>query len=111
MAQLTVRLVGMNKLNERLKRVVGAVRDQLNKAIILTAFDVEKDAKNLVRVDTGRLKTSIHTRIKDLEADVSTNVVYAEVNEYVYKPFMRPALKMNESKFNNRVREAIRGIT
>jgi len=73
----------------------------IGKHLVKTAFKVERRAKELAPVDTGRLRASITHEIgadsQGLVATVGTNVVYAPFLEYgtsrmSARPFLRPAL-------------------
>ena len=79
---------------------VGAVRDELYKI----AFRVERFAKQLTPVDTGRLKSSIGTGmlIGRIGAMVSTNTEYAifvhEGTKYMRaRPFMAKGIDMAQA--------------
>ena len=68
------------------------------------AYDVEKDAKNLVAVDTGATKNSIGTDIDGLTATVGPTTEYAPFLEdgtsrMGPQPFMGPAFDRNLPKF------------
>ena len=58
-----------------------------------TASNIEKDAKAITPVDTGRLKRSIAAEVKGLEANIGTDVEYAHfVHDGTYKMEARPFL-------------------
>ena len=93
------------------KKVVGATISNLYKAVFL----VEGDAKRIVPVDTGRLKSTITGTVENnMAACVSaggdrfpafdgTNVEYAACVELgtvkmAARPYLRPALEMNKAK-------------
>ena len=58
-----------------------------------TASNIEKEAKNITPVDTGRLKRSITADVKGLEANIGTDVEYAHfVHDGTYKMVARPFL-------------------
>lgn len=73
----------------------------LNRGLEAAAFLVEAQAKIKTPVDTGRLKSSIYTKVGSLNAFVSTNVNYAR---YVHdgtkfmkpRPFMLEGLQSSE---------------
>ena len=74
-----------------------------NKKIIKTAcLLVERDAKKLCPVDTGRLRSSITHEIEGMTGYVGTNVEYARAVELGIEqppqPYLRPALHQNEKK-------------
>ena len=74
-----------------------------NKKIMSTAcLLVERDAKKLCPVDTGRLRSSITHEIEGMIGYVGTNVEYARAVELGIEqppqPYLRPALHKNEKK-------------
>ena len=75
-----------------------------NKKIMKTAcLIVERDAKKLCPVDTGRLRSSITHEIEGTKGYVGTNVEYARAVELGTsyqspQPYLRPALHNNEKK-------------
>lgn len=86
-----------------------------------TALSVEKSAKQNIKrnrtVDTGRLLGSVKTNIKQdyagVEAEVGTNVEYANYIEYgTYKmgakPFLNPAFDEETANLEDRIRQVIR---
>ncbi len=57
------------------------------------ASDIEKNAKAITPVDTGRLRASITADVKGLEANIGTDVEYAHfVHDGTYKMPARPFL-------------------
>ena len=96
---IAAQILGAAKVNANLamvKRLLvkGFADDELMKI----ALRVERKAKQLCPVDTGRLRASLHTwRINLLTAAVGTDVEYASFVEYGTKkmapqPYLRPAL-------------------
>jgi hypothetical protein len=98
------------------------IRQLLRDAMIETALaDVESPAKRQCRVDTGRLRTSIHTEYygsygdlserppNELTVHVGTNVEYAVYVERRY-PFLFPALESSGGKFRKRLESALAKI-
>ena len=82
----------IQKINKANKQII-------NKACLM----VERDAKKLCPVDTGRLRSSITHEIKGLTGKVGTNVEYARAVELGTEkqspqPYLRPALHANEKK-------------
>ena len=86
-ASVTINLAGFKTAEPMIRRLVAD-------ALFETASKVDADAKRLVPVDTGRLKTSIHVEQgpgrgpldeplpTELDALVGTNVEYAAAIEY-----------------------------
>ncbi len=95
---------------------------KLKKEVALTAYQkiekglimIESDAKRLVRVDTGRLRSSLTHEIEVVGNKIigrtGTNVNYAIPQEYgtsrmSAQPYLRPSLKKNIP----RIRQSFRG--
>lgn len=87
---------------DQLAKAIGGVeaakflQDEINKI----AFKIERNAKQLTPVDTGRLKSSIHTApFMPLGAKISTNTEYAvfvhEGTRYMRgRPFMKTGAEL-----------------
>ena len=84
-----------------IKKISDANKQIMEKACLL----VERDAKILCPVDTGRLRSSITHEIKGLTGMVGSNVEYARAVELgsedpafnrAPQPYLRPALHKNE---------------
>lgn len=149
----TIEILNVGRLIQKLDKIANAQAvDAMNKAVIL----VQGQAKNLCVVDTGALRSSIHTEVKksaqEVIGRVYTGMSYAPYIEFgtgskgngtypyktkvnlhyrgtpwvytpdggetfyrtegqVAKPFMYPALKMNEktikAMFKNGMKESI----
>lgn len=79
--------------------VEAAIEQFLETAVLL----VQGDAINRCPVDTGTLRASIATEVKDKTATVGTNVHYAAYVEYgtvkmKAQPYLRPALDENKDE-------------
>ncbi|MBO8173498.1 MAG: HK97 gp10 family phage protein [Bacillaceae bacterium] len=89
-----VQIVGFTRIAEKLRKV-----SELDKKVEVVTLAVEREAKILCPVRTGRLRASIHTgRHGPLERYVGTNVEYAPYVEFgtrrmSAKPYLRPAVK------------------
>lgn len=80
----------------------GALLPEVVKDIERRCITVERVAKRLVRVDTGRLRASIDHKVEPVGTDVvgtvgsgaaeSDPVSYAAIIEFRY-PYLRPALE------------------
>lgn len=102
------------------KKACNAAAEELKK----TALEVESTAKQNITsngtVDTGRLLGSVKTKIKEsngsIEAEVGTNVEYANYIEYGTrkmgaKPFLNPAFDSKTEGLHERIRQAVRNAT
>ena len=113
-----IEIEGLEALQSKLKgdELLGQpVKDLLSTA----ALSLEREAKILSPVDTGRLRSSITHSISPERiptwAKVGTNVEYAEYVEYgtrywAGKPFLRPALENLKDKINELLTQAARII-
>lgn len=86
-------------------KLLNSPEGPVGKMILRKTIQVERDAKRLCPVDTGRLRASItHALSRDergLVGFVGTNVVYAARVEFGTRymraqPFLRPALRAAE---------------
>ena len=110
---LNIKVVNVTGVQNRLKTMVS--KDKLEQALDKSAFLVEHDAKRLVRVDTGRLRTSIDIIKKPLERRIGSSVQYAPAQEfgrpdmkgYGFTPYLRPAIRKNRGKIDSLIKEAL----
>jgi len=88
-------------------RLVQKINAENKKIILKACLLVERDAKILCPVDTGRLRSSITHEVEGTTGRVGSNVEYARAVELgsedpAYKrapqPYLRPALHKNEKK-------------
>lgn len=69
------------------------IDDIVERELTDSANNIEKQAKNITPVDTGRLRASIKADVKGLEANIGTDVEYARfVHDGTYKMEARPFL-------------------
>lgn len=90
-----VRALGLN-----LAAAPGRIQRAAPRAIRKTALDIERDAKILAPVDTGALKASIGSDIRQLEAEISATTDYAVYVEHgtsrmAAQPYMGPSFDRN----------------
>ena len=90
------------------------VLEGLQKDIEKAALLLERRAKQNCPVDTGKLRASITTEIGNLEAEVGTNVEYAQSVEFgtskqKAQPFMRPALDKAITQLNKDMAKTLGG--
>lgn len=88
-----------------------------NNEIKVTALAIERNAKQKAPLDTGRLRGSITHNFSEsmggVEADIGTNVEYANYIEYgtrkrAAKPFLNPAFNEETQDLERRIEAAIR---
>lgn len=78
--------------------------EAIKRGIVKAMFDMERHAKRLCPVDTGRLRSSIMVEMNGNTITLSGNTDYASYIEWgTYKmrpqPFIRPAIHMGIRKF------------
>lgn len=95
--QIKTEIINGKELAEKFKKAGKTVQDNIDKALLKAGLLVERSAKMIVHVDTGRCRASISTRLIDSNAQVGTIVEYAPALEERY-PFLTPALKDNETE-------------
>jgi len=91
----------ISKINKENKKII-------NKACLM----VERDAKKLCPVDTGRLRSSISHEIEGTTGRVGSNVEYARAVELGTEkqspqPYLRPALHKNEKAIRQMFKKII----
>lgn len=114
-------IVGLDSLLSKLSSMGGNVAEALTRAVYTTTLKAMGDAKRMVPVRTGELKTSISAEVKKnsqgAEGKVYTNKPYAVFVELgtthqSAKPYLEPAAKQNEGTFQseaaNELEKAIR---
>jgi len=87
-------IINGKELAEKFKSAGKQIKDKIDKALYKAGLLVERSAKLLVHVDTGRCRASITTRLTYADAEVGTIVEYAPALEKRY-PFLKPALDNN----------------
>ena len=108
-----VEIRGLNPLRSRLNNITNPVK--IESALDYGAMLVERDAKQIVRVDTGALKNSISIKKIKLGRKIGSSKIYASAQEfgrtdlsgYGYTPYLRPALRKNRNEIVQAVRKAI----
>ena len=95
MATVKIEVIKGKELAERFKKAGKKVQGFIDKALYKAGLLVERGAKLLVHVDTGRCRASITTRLVTANAEVGTIVEYAPRLEELY-PFLKPSLVNQE---------------
>ena len=79
---ISMTIKGTKECADALNKKNQNVKDAVSATIMRAGFLVEAEAKRVVHVQTGRLKSSIHTtKIDEFAAMVSDNVEYGEYEE------------------------------
>jgi len=90
-------IINGKELADKFKASGKKIQDKIDKALYKAGLLVERGAKMLVHVDTGRCRASITTRLTYANAEVGTIVEYAPALEKKY-PFLKPALDNNKAE-------------
>lgn len=108
----------LSLVQKALTKLSGTYRDRVKKEVAISALNIEAGAKQLVRVDTGRLRSSITPEFSAdrLSASVGTNVKYAFEQEFGsvrqpqkgYTPFLGPAYRAEKPRFLAALKRAMR---
>lgn len=105
-SSIKVELRGAQGVISKLKLLVPRIRTATEQAVAQTALLIETDAKLNAPVDTGRLRSSIHTEIapNKLSAMVLDGVTYGVFLEFGTRyirarPFLFPAYEKNRGAF------------
>jgi len=97
-------------------KVVQKINKENKKIILKACLMVERDAKILCPVDTGRLRSSITHEIEGTTGKVGSNVEYAKAVEIgsedpefkrAPQPYLRPALHKNEKAIRQMFKKII----
>jgi HK97 gp10 family phage protein len=113
-----VGIEGGRELAEKFKAIGKQVYTEQEQGVLQAAMIVERDAKINAPVDTGRLRSSITSRIAEndgttIAAEVGTNVQYAQAVEFgtsrkAARPFMLPAFENNKQKILKQLAKAMK---
>jgi HK97 gp10 family phage protein len=112
--ELTVELKGVDGVLNKLKAYANGTRTRVENVIAETLLTIEADAKELAPVDTGLLRSSIHSNLQgSFKGTVSVNVDYAIHIEYgtvktPAQPFLIPAYQKNKDEFLKALKEALK---
>lgn len=74
---IEIEIKNLDNVMKVFKRFPVEMKRNLSDAILKSGYTVEGKAKEVTPIDTGRLRSSIYTKISPLEAIVSTNIKYA----------------------------------
>ena len=108
---LRIELKGVEGLKSKLFNLVGKVRRGTEDTVAETLLLIESDAKQFAPVDTGRLRSSIHTELAPnrLSGSVEVGVSYGIFLEFGTRyqraqPFLFPAYEKNRAAFVARLK-------
>ncbi len=102
-------------MQRRLQEIRDTVDSSLPDHAEVIAISITRDAKDIVRVDTGKLRASIDYDVQTpsemvVKILVGTNVYYSVFVEVDY-PFLRPAFNQNHDTIRNEIQSALRNLT
>lgn len=115
MAEISV-TIDASKLQKFLADTPDKLTSALSRVIQKFAFQVERESKIVTPVDTGRLRGSIASEIRPLQATIAPNVTYAvfvhEGTRFMRaRPFMRWGLNSADRALdgiiNSEIKEAL----
>lgn len=125
-AQIGLSVQDRFMLGKRLHESPEKVSRILNKTMLGIAIDMERAAKMLVPVQTGRLQNSIWMERQDMRYTIQPNTVYAEwvhegnkgihipashrASSYAGQPFMTDAFEQVEPKARQEIKDAVSDI-
>jgi len=109
---ITVKIDGIKELQSKFKLIENDIQDILSKSVSQGAAVIEREAKQIVHVDTGRLRNSIReikteSSATRAESQVGTDVEYGPDVEFRY-PYLRPAIDNNEDEIKDAVEMSIK---
>ncbi|MCY0961572.1 HK97-gp10 family putative phage morphogenesis protein [Streptomyces sp. H27-H5] len=116
---VTVRVVGLERLAQRLDELPEEIKQALVRAVKESAESVKKDVQSTVRLDTGNLREKVDITYKDggLTAVIGWNDAdtarYAVVHEFgnrriSARPALGPALEIERTRIEARIRDEVR---
>jgi HK97 gp10 family phage protein len=112
MVNVTFEVEGVNELLRSVEREAAAVQRRVQAVIVRYALRIEELAKRAAPVDTGFLRSSIHTVLGRLSAEVIAGASYAVFVELGTRftraqPFLFPALESVRADFYRELKAAI----
>ena len=107
-----VKIEGLKELQAKLNKYSEQKKRQVDTELQTTALEIETGAKKRCPVDTGRLRSSIHHRGRDLDYEILTDVHYGKYIEYGTskmgaKPYMFPAFEFAKPGLMQRISEIL----
>jgi HK97 gp10 family phage protein len=112
-----MKVEGGKELANKFKSMGKKIYTEQEQSLLQAGMVVERSAKQKAPVDTGRLRSSIATRLNSSKdtvvVEVGTNVEYAPYVEFgssrsPAKPFLLPAFTENKAKVLKMVADAMK---
>lgn len=117
---MSVKLEGFDEFFDWASDAPQEIKEEVHKVIKQAGASIEREAKSLAPVDTGRLRGSITSKNNSsgqyMSVEIGTDVEYAEHVEFgTYKtkaqPFLFPAYNAQEQRIINDLNKAVgRGV-
>jgi len=111
---IRIQIKGFKKVRKIIERYPIEKIKEVGNQVEITARAIEKTAKQLVPVDTGRLRSSIRPYPIgwSLEKSIEARTHYAKYIEfgtrrYSGKPFMRPAFQKHKKGFDRAIKRIL----
>lgn len=109
----SIEVRGVDDLREKLRTLLATTRQAVRDAVATATLLTESDAKVLAPVDTGRLRSAIHSTLSEdgLRGVVVAGTEYAVWVEFGRRgqraqPFLSPAYEKNRLPFLARLKAA-----
>jgi len=100
--KIRITIPNLNSNISGFRRFSESVRSKIKLHVIKTGINIQGQAKEVVHVDTGRLRASIdmtqNLTSNVAEVTVGSNVTYAGYHEAAY-PYLTPAAAANRNEF------------
>jgi HK97 gp10 family phage protein len=116
---LKITLRGDKEIIQKIKELEKSADKELRKVVEKSSVHVERQAKRICPVDTGRLRSSITHEVKSQDnkhqGRIGTNVEYAPAVEFgtgkqKAQPYLFPALKTSRDFMIGLLAAAIKGL-
>lgn len=116
MAGVKVEIRGGKELAKKFRNMGRQTQDRVDQILLKAGFMIERDAKNNTPVDTGRLRSSVSTRLvaaNRKSVEVGTNVKYARfvhdgTSKVPARPFLTSAMEKNKIKILRLFKDVIK---
>ncbi|MHB8171214.1 MAG: HK97-gp10 family putative phage morphogenesis protein [Thermincolia bacterium] len=116
MAGVKVGIRGGKELAKKFRDMGRQAEGRVDQVLLKAGFMVERDVKNNTPVDTGRLRSSVATRLvaaNRKSVEVGTNVRYARfvhagTSKMPARPFLTSALEKNKPKIVRLFKDVIK---
>ncbi|WP_071884449.1 HK97-gp10 family putative phage morphogenesis protein [Hymenobacter sp. APR13] len=111
---ISVKLQGADNLKTKLQAYLISTPKRVQIAVDTYGYEVESTAKQLVRVDTGLLRSSIsYQRDGSFKGEVTVNAAYAKYIEFGTRkmpayPFLNPAVQQHRAAFLANLKQAVK---